>query len=271
MKRRDLAKTLLVAGAAVTVARTAEAQAPAPAPTGNSRLAEVLRRGTIRIGTTGDFNPMSFRNPGSNEYVGFDIEAMTEFAKDLGVKIEWVPTEWATIVAGIAANRFDIFSGASVSMGRARTAAFSVPYLEAGTVPLTLKSNASKFASWESIDAAGVRVAVSMGTVFQDQARQHFPKATIQAVQAPATGFQEVLAGRAEVTITSNVEASTLIKRFDQLAIAIPGAQMRNKRPFAFVVPQDDVTWLNTVNTWVTLKRIEGFFAALEAKWLPAG
>ncbi len=46
---------------------------------------------------------------------------------------------------------------------------------------------------------------------------------------------------------------------------------MRNKRPFAFVVPQDDVTWLNTVNTWVTLKRIEGFFAALEAKWLPAG
>ncbi len=63
MKRRDLAKTLLVAGAAVTVARTAQAQAPAPVPTGNTRLAEVLRRGTIRIGTTGDFNPMSFRNP----------------------------------------------------------------------------------------------------------------------------------------------------------------------------------------------------------------
>lgn len=270
MKRRDLAKTLLVAGAAATVARAAQAQAPAPAPTGSSRLAEVLRRGTLRVGTTGDFNPMSFRNPGSNDYVGFDIEAMTDFAKDLGVKLEWVPTEWATLVAGIAANRFDIFSGASVSMGRARTAAFSIPYLEAGTVPLTLKANAAKFSSWESMDAAGVRVAVSMGTVFQDQARQHFPKATIQAVQAPATGFQEVLAGRADVTITSNVEASTLIKRFDQLAINIPGAQMRNKRPFAYVVPQDDVTWLNYVNTWVGLKRIEGYFAALEAKWLPA-
>ena len=269
MKRRDLAKTLLLAGAAAAITRSA-AQAQAPAPAGNSRLAEILKRGTIRIGTTGDFNPMSFRNPGSNEYTGFDIEAMTEFAKDLGVKIEWVQTEWATLVAGIAANRYDIFSGASVAMGRARTAAFSVSYLEAGTVPVTLKTNAGKFATWEAINAAGVRVAVSMGTVFNDQAKQHFPLATIQAVQAPATGFQEVLAGRADVTITSNVEASTLVKRFEQLAMPVAGAQMRNKRPFAYVLPQDDVTWLNYVNTWVSLKRIEGYFAALEAKWLPS-
>jgi cyclohexadienyl dehydratase len=269
MKRRDLTKSLLLAGAAVAAAG-ASANAQAPAPTGSSRLAEVLRRGVIRIGTTGDFNPMSFRNPGSNEYTGFDVEAMTEFARELGVRVEWVQTEWATLVAGIAANRYDIFSGASVAMGRARTAAFSLPYLEAGTVPVAAKANAARFATWESIDQPGVRVAVSMGTVFHDQARQHFPRAAIAAVQTPATGFQEVLAGRADVTITSNVEASTLIKRFEQLAIVAPGAEMRNKRPFAYVLPQDDVTWLNYVNTWVTLKRIEGYFAALQAKWLPS-
>jgi cyclohexadienyl dehydratase len=155
-------------------------------------------------------------------------------------------------------------------MGRARTAAFSLPYLEAGTVPLSLKSNAARFKTWESINAAGVRVAVSMGTVFNDQAKAHFPLATIVAVQAPATGFQEVLAGRADVTITSNVEASTLIKRFEQLAINVPGAEMRNKRPFAYVLPLDDVSWLNYVNTWVTLKRIEGYFDGLQRKWLPS-
>jgi cyclohexadienyl dehydratase len=272
MKRRDVAKSLVLAGAMLAGTRMAQAQAPAPAamPAGNNRLSDVLKRGVLRVGTTGDFNPMSFRNPGSNEYVGFDIEAMTQFTADLGVRIEWVPTEWATLVAGIAANRYDIFSGASVAMGRARTAAFSVPYLEAGTVPVSSKANAARFASWEAINAAGVRVAVSMGTVFHDQAKAHFPLATITAVQTPATGFQEVLAGRADVTITSNVEASTLIKRFDQLAMPLPGAQMRNKRPFAYVVPQDDVTWLNYVNTWVTLKRIEGYFDGLERKWLPS-
>ena len=266
MQRRDLAKSLLLIGAAAAATQgVAQAQAPAA---GGSRLPEILKRGSVRIGTTGDFNPMSFRNPGSNDYQGFDIEAMTEFAKDLGAKIEWVPTEWATLVAGIAANRFDIFSGASVSMGRARTAAFSAPYIEAGTVPLSLKANAGKFKTWEAINDAGVKVAVSMGTVFHDQAKAHFPKATIQAVQSPATGFQEVLAGRADVTITSNVEASTLVKRFDQLAVNVQGSEMRNKRPFAYVVAQDDATWLNYVNTWVALKKAEGFFAMLEKKWL---
>jgi cyclohexadienyl dehydratase len=205
---------------------------------------------------------MSFRDPGSNEYKGFDIEAMTQFAADTGVKIEWVAAEWATLVAGVAANRFDIFSGASVSMARARTAAFSIPYLEAGTVPVVTKAGLAKFNTWESLNAPGVRVAVSMGTVFEDQARRHFPKSEIKAVQSPATGFQEVLAGRADATITSNVEASTL-------SLMGPGAEARNKRPFAFVVAQDDPVWLNYVNTWVGLKRIEGYFDMLEAKWLP--
>ena len=268
MKRRDLAKSLLLAGAGVALATSAARAQTASAP--SSRLADILKRGTVRIGTTGDFNPMSFRNPGSNEYQGFDIEAMTQFAADLGSKVEWVPTEWATLVAGISANRFDIFSGASVSMGRARTAAFSAAYIEAGTVPLSLKANAAKFKTWESINDAGVKVAVSMGTVFHDQAKAHFPKAAIQAVQSPATGFQEVLAGRADVTITSNVEAATLVKRFDQLAVNVQGSEMRNKRPFAYVVAQDDVTWLNYVNTWIALKKSEGFFDALEKKWLSA-
>ncbi len=268
MKRRDLAKALALGGIVTAAVSTAGQQVRAQA-TGKSRLAQILERGSVRIGTTGDFNPMSFRDPGTNEYKGFDIAAMEQLAKDLGVKVEWVVTEWAQLVAGIASNRFDIFSGASVSMARAKTAAFTLPYLEAGTVPLSLKTNAAKFNSWESINTVGTRVSVSMGTVFEEQARRHFPKAEIKGVQAPATGYQEVLSNRADVTITSNVEASTLVKRFDQLTINVPGAEMRNKRPFAYVVAQDDFTWLNYVNTWVTLKKSEGFFDALEQQWLP--
>jgi cyclohexadienyl dehydratase len=269
MKRRDVAKALGLGSVAVAALASTSRQAGAQV-SGKSRLAQILERGSVRVGTTGDFNPMSFRDPGSNEYKGFDIASMEQLAKDLGVKVEWVVTDWAQLVAGVAANRYDLFSGgASVNMGRAKTAAFTVPYLEAGTVPLSLKANAAKFGSWDSINAAGVRVAVSMGTVFEEQAKRHFPKATLTSVQTPATGYQEVLANRADVTITSNVEASTLVKRFDQLAINVQGADMRNKRPFAYLVAQDDFTWLNCLNTWITLKKSEGFFDALEQQWLP--
>lgn len=101
-----------------------------------SKLTQILERGTLRVGTTGDFNPMSIKDTATKTDTGFDVEAMTQLAADMGVKIEFVPAEWATLVNGIVSDRSDIFSGVSLSMARARTGAFSAPYLYAGTVPM---------------------------------------------------------------------------------------------------------------------------------------
>ncbi len=237
---------------------------------GKSRLAQILERGTLRVGTTGDFNPMSIKDTATNTYTGFDIEAMNQLAADMGVKVEYVPAEWATLVNGIVSDRFDIFSGASLSMARAKTVAFSDPYLFAGTVPMVSKKTGAALTTWDSINNPNVTVAVLMGTVFEQQARAHFPKARVRAVEKPATGYQEVLAGRAQVTVTSNVEAATLMKTYPDLQVVGSAAEMRNKRPFAYPMPQGDHAWVTFVNNWISLKDAEGFFDGLEAKWLVA-
>lgn len=264
-------KTLL---ATVTLAFTmgvsgAWAQSAASPSTGatKNRLQVILERGTLRVGTTGDFNPMSIRDAATNSYRGFDIEAMEQLAKDMGVKVEWVPAEWATLVAGITSNRYDIFSGASMNMARARTVAFSDPYAETGAVPVIRKADAGKFSTWGDLNKPGVVIAVSLGTVFEEQAKANFPQATVRAVEKPSTGYQEVLAGRAAATLTSNVEAGTLMQTHAVLGVA-PKAELRNKRPFAYPLPQGDPVWITFVNNWVALKRSEGFFNQLEAKWL---
>lgn len=237
---------------------------------GKSRLAQILERGTLRVGTTGDFNPMSIKDTATNTYTGFDIEAMNQLAADMGVKVEYVPAEWATLVNGIVSDRFDIFSGASLSMARAKTVAFSDPYLFAGTVPMVSKKTGAALTTWDSINNPNVTVAVLMGTVFEQQARAHFPRARVRAVEKPATGYQEVLAGRAQVTVTSNVEAATLMKTYPDLQVVGSAAEMRNKRPFAYPMPQGDHAWVTFVNNWISLKDAEGFFDGLEAKWLVA-
>lgn len=261
--KKLLAFILALATALVLVPTTSMAQT-------KSKLAQILERGTLRVGTTGDFNPMSMKDTATNTLTGFDIEAMTQLATDMGVKIEFVPAEWATLVNGIVSDRFDIFSGASLSMARAKTVAFSSPYLFAGTVPLISKKTPGKYTNWESINAPNITVAVLMGTVFEQQARAHFPKAKIRAVEKPATGYQEVLAGRAQVTITSNVEAATLMKTYPDLQQVGANSEMRNKRPFAYPLPQGDDVWLTFVNNWISLKAAEGYFDTLEAKWLSA-
>lgn len=260
----------LLSGLVATVTVLALFSPMQAAAQAKSRLAQVLERGTLRVGTTGDFNPMSIKDTATNTLTGFDIDAMNQLAADMGVKVEYVPAEWATLVNGIVSDRFDIFSGASLSMARAKTVAFSSPYLFAGTVPMVGKKMAGKFPTWESINNPNVTVAVLMGTVFEQQARAHFPKAKIRAVEKPATGYQEVLAGRAQITVTSNVEAATLMKTYPDLQTVGSSSEMRNKRPFAYPMPQGDDIWLTFVNNWISLKEAEGFFTGLEAKWLAA-
>ena len=77
------------------------------------------------------------------------------------------------------------------------------------------------------------------------------------------------LSGRADVAITSSIDAQSIVARYQALAhMPLEGA--RNKRPFGYVVAQGEHAWLNYLNTWIHLKQSEGYFVALEKKWFGA-
>ena len=70
----------------------------------DSKLDQILSSGELKVGTTGDWDPMTMKDPATNKYKGFDIDVMNELAKDMGVKVVFVPTEWKTIVSGITSG-----------------------------------------------------------------------------------------------------------------------------------------------------------------------
>lgn len=232
-----------------------------------SRLQRIVESGVLRVGTTGDFKPMSFRDPATQDYVGYDIDVVRQFAEDMKVELEFVATDWKTLINGIVADKYDLTTSASLNMERAKVAGYSAPYIEFGTVPMTLKANLERFEGWDSINQEGITVAVTLGTVFEAQARSYFPNAEIKTVEAPARDFQEVLAGRALVSVTSNIEAASLMETYPEITTVSVDA-LRSRRPGAFLLPQADQVWINYVNHWISLKHTEGFFEALDRRWL---
>ena len=231
-----------------------------------SALSEILSDGVLKVGTTGDWNPMTMRDVASNAYKGYDIDVMTELASDLGVEVEFVPTDWKTLVAGVTSGQYHITGSASVSPARAKAAGYSNSYFALVTVPLTLVENADRFTSWDTLNVEGVSVAATLGTTQEAQVKQYFPNATHRIVEAPARDFQEVLSGRADASITSNIEAATLVAQYDNLMI-VPVDGGRSPTPVAMLLPQADQVWINYVNTWIGLKQEQGFFEQLGAKW----
>ncbi len=239
--------------------------AAAGTATAQSALNEILDSGVLKVGTTGDWNPMSVRDPATNSYKGFDIDIMTELAADLGVEVEFVPTDWKTLVNGVVAGQYHITGSASVSPARMKAAGFSESYISVEIMPFTSGDDAGKFADHDAINQPGVKVATTLGTTFEKLVRDWYPNADIKVVEAPARGYQEVLAGRADVFITSNIEGSTLEEKFGVARVA--GAAPRAPTPIAMLLPQDDQVWINYVNNWVKLKKAKGFFEGNKANW----
>ena len=238
----------------------------APAALAQSALQDILNGGVLRVGTTGDWNPMTMRNPATNGYEGYDIDVMTELATDLGVAVEFVPTDWKTLVSGVTSGKYHMTGSASVSPARAKVAGYSESYFSLATVPIINRKDADRFTDWDDLNQPGVVVAATLGTTQEQQVKAFFPDATHRIVDAPARDFQEVLSGRAQANITSNVEANTLVAKYDQLMV-VPVTEARARTPVAMLLPQDDQVWINYVNTWIALKREAGFFDELAAKW----
>ncbi len=247
-----------LAAAAISLGVAAGAQA-------QSALNEILDTGVLKFGTTGDWNPMSLRDPATNSYKGFDIDVATELAADLGVEVEFVPTDWKTLVNGVVAGKYHMTGSASISPPRMKVAGFSESYIAVEIMPFTMPGLADKFDGYDSINKPEVKVATTLGTTFEALVREWFPDADIKVVEAPARGFQEVLAGRADVFITSNIEGSTLKAKHG--VVQVPGTEPRAPSPIAMLLPQDDQVWINYVNNWVKVKQAKGFFEDVKAKW----
>jgi cyclohexadienyl dehydratase len=231
-----------------------------------SALHDILSNGVLKVGTTGDWNPMTMKDPANNSYTGYDIDVMTELAKDLGVNLEFVPADWKTLVSGVTSRKYHMTGSASVSPARAKATGYSNSYFSLATVPLILAKNADKYKDWEDLNKSGVTVAATLGTTQEKQVKNYFPKATHKIVEAPARDFQEVLSGRADAHITSNVEANKLVIKYPQMMV-VPVSAPKSPTPIAMLLPQADQIWINYVNTWIRLKQERGFFADLGAKW----
>ena len=231
----------------------------------SSVLDEIVQNGILKVGTTGDFPGWSFKNPETNEYEGFDIDVAKKLASDMGVDVEFVPTDWKNLVSGVVSSKYHMTSSASITAKRALTAGYTDSYYGTGTVAMTLVKNKSEIINWESIDGSK-SIAVTMGTVFENEAKKSFPNSKIIAIEAPAREYQEVLSGRADVSLTSKVDALKLVTLYPELSI-INIDEPKNAKLFAILVPREDQEWINFINHWIADQKNKGFFDQTAAKF----
>jgi cyclohexadienyl dehydratase len=213
-----------------------------------ARLARIKAAGTLRVGTTGDYAPFSIEQDGVLS--GADIDLAASLAQRLGVAPVFVHTTWASMVDDLRSDQFDLaIGGVSITPARAAVAAFSVPYATGGKTILSRCEDAQKFETLAAVDQQGVRVIVNPGGTNEQYVRANVHRATVIVYPDNRATFEEILARRADVMITDDVEVELQTHRHPQLCRALAGTLTHADK--AVLLPQGDAQLAGAVNAWL--------------------
>jgi len=215
-----------------------------------SKLESILSSQTLRVGTTGDFMPFSYRRDDAGNLRGVDIEFARRLATHMGVDIEFVHTSWPELSDDLLADRFDVgLSGITITPERMTVAFFSDPVMSSGKVAIARDEDAHRFRSIGEIDRPGVRVIVNPGGTNEAFAREHFPQATIILNDENLTVFEKIVAGVADVMVTDAAEAAVQEVIRPELEVSNPDTPF-NHFEFGMLLPRDQAL-KDFIDSWL--------------------
>ena len=236
------------------------------APATTAGLREVLQRGTVRVCSTGDYRPFTHRDAAGN-WSGLDIEMANDMAARLGVRLDLVPTTWASLVGDLDTKCDVAMGGISITLKRATQALYSAPYLRDGKAAIVRCADASKFQTLGDIDRSGVRVVVNPGGTNADFDKEHLHNAQIVTYPDNNTIFAQLTVNAADVMITDASEIRWETKQDPQLC----GESLDHPFTFeqkAYLVPRSASDLQQWIDQWLNIAQNDGTYAALSQKYL---
>lgn len=223
-----------------------------------SKLEEIQEQGVLKVGTTGDYMPMSYLDPETGKYVGFDTELTEDLADALGVKIEYVETSWPTLMDDTLAGKFDLaICGITVTDDRKEQALMSDVYLGNGKTVLCRAEDAEKYISIDAINRPEVRVIENPGGLNEKFARENLPNAEliIHDVNQEIPGL--VASGEADVMITEIMEAGYYCGQDERLAAPLIHEPFTNGE-LGVLMPKGSEDLLDYVNGFLAKEKESG-------------
>ncbi len=195
---------------------------------------------------------------------GFNVDMAHEIGRRLGRPITIVAQEWAGLIPGLQAGRFDFLAApTTITEERARNLLFSEGYLNTD-YQFLIRADAPDIRTLE--DLKGKVIAVNRGSIYDTWARENADRYgfRVESYNTTTDAIQAVLAGRAFANLAGNTAVAWAAKKTPGLKLSYA---IRTGRVFAIPFRKDAVALRNAVEEAVECMKLDGTFARLSEKW----
>jgi Na+/H+-dicarboxylate symporter/ABC-type amino acid transport substrate-binding protein len=246
--------------------RSADAVPADSIPDPGQVLDNIRARKMLRVGLIADGIPFAYRNH-QGQVVGFDIEMAQQLAQALGSGLEFVRFPATELDNQIHRRTIDIvMTGSRVTPERAASFATSQPYLDETLAIVTEDHRRGEFQSWAVIREMGaVVIGVQNLPYYLTTIRELLPEANLQIIPE-TTELIDANSPYAAYLLPAE-RGSVLTMLNPRFAVVIPEGT-RVRMPLAYPIAGDDPAWIRFVNTWIDMKKRDGFIDRLYDHWI---
>jgi Na+/H+-dicarboxylate symporter len=231
-------------------------------------LRRIRESGVLRVGYHPDHLPFSYFSQ-SGELIGFDIDMAQLLAREMKVKLEFIPFEFDTMVTQLNVGQFDlIMAGVAVTTTRLEKMTYSAPYMEGTLAFIVPDHRRNEFASSQAVKSiSGLKIGVPyLADYFFDKIKSYLPQAEIVAVKSVREFF-----GANEQNLDAllwgaeNGAAWTLLYPKFQVVVPVPDVV---KLPLAYPVGGGDKKFAEFISQWIILKKNGLEYPRLYDHWI---
>jgi polar amino acid transport system substrate-binding protein len=230
-----------------------------------STIEQVLKRGVMRVGMS-TFKPWAMKDK-NGELIGFEIDVATRLAKDMGVKIQFVPTKWSGIIPALLTGKFDvIIGGMGILPQRNLKVNFTIPYDVSGMSMVAHKELARGFTSLDDFNKPDVVISVRLAATPVAATKKYMPNAQIRQFDDESQAFQELLNGKAHAVVASAPTPAYMALKYPD-KLFVPLEETFTTEPIGFAVKKGDFDTINFFNNWITVVKAEGWLKERKHYW----
>lgn len=229
---------------------------------------KIKTAGKIVIGTDASYAPNEFLAADGKTIQGMDVDLFNAVAAKLGIKTDWQPADFTSIITGVQGKKYDIGISSFTINDERKKQVTMVSYFSAGTQWATLAGNPKGF---DLNSPCGRTIAVQTGTVQETddlparQAECGDNKINVLSFKGQDQATNAVVTGRAEAMLADSPVTAYAVK---QAAGKLdPLGDVYESAPYGYVLPKDQTEFGEAIVEALKQLKESGQYEAALSTW----
>lgn len=262
--RRTSLALCLASLIAVALALTGCGTASSSGSAQNSNY-KLVEDGKLTVASDLATPPFEYVDDAGNDQ-GFTVELMDMIAQEMGLKLNYLPAQKFDNIIPMAkqAVKTDVSAcNITINDARKKEVDFTDPYMDSNQGVAVAKN--SGYANTDSLNAAGVKIAVQSGTTSEEWAQENLPRATTVNFDDWTAAFTAVMSGQCQAVVCDLPVEQWMVKSsFTDMEII---EEVPTGEQFGIAVSKDNPELTAAINAALKQIRADGRYDELYEKY----